>query len=167
LTADIRLFPSPGHTRDSCSCVHESDRVLFVGDNVEYPIPYVNSLDIGTYIATLRGYATMDWDYMVTGHSSVHTDTSLLDRNIAYLEELRDWRLGPVTRSPECIGRHATNVVTLVRQSDNILKQDELLEHCTRLRDILMETPDLESQETLAILDGVISGDRRSQGTAG
>ena len=52
----VLFFSSPGHTDGSASCLDLEDRALFVGDNVEYPIPYLYSIDLGSYEETLTEY---------------------------------------------------------------------------------------------------------------
>ncbi|MHA1666582.1 MAG: MBL fold metallo-hydrolase, partial [Candidatus Thorarchaeota archaeon] len=38
----VEFFHTPGHTLDSASCYDMVDKILFVGDNVESPFPYLN-----------------------------------------------------------------------------------------------------------------------------
>ncbi|MCF2137867.1 MAG: MBL fold metallo-hydrolase [Candidatus Thorarchaeota archaeon] len=109
----IELFHSPGHTYDSSSCFDHVDKVLFVGDNVESPIPYISDGDLDQYIATLVEYRSMDWDYLVTGHDPVQSDRALLEANIEYLERLRKWVLRLNDLPPEAQDRHITNMVEL------------------------------------------------------
>ena len=67
----ISLFHSPGHTPDSCSCYDFEDKILFAADNLEEPIPYINSNleELATYIATLKKYQSMEDHVPVTGPS--------------------------------------------------------------------------------------------------
>ncbi len=83
----ILIFHSPGHTLDSSSCYDSADKVLFVGDNLEEPIPYINSNLEGlkVYIESLKYYASLDIDAIVPGHGQV-SDKSLLEANLHYLE---------------------------------------------------------------------------------
>ena len=46
LDEDIYIFTSKGHTDDSISVVDRRDRVLLAGDNIEGPIPYLQSRDL-------------------------------------------------------------------------------------------------------------------------
>ncbi|MHC1708402.1 MAG: MBL fold metallo-hydrolase [Bacteroidales bacterium] len=84
----VEIFHSPGHTPDSISFLDKKDGVLFVGDNVEYPLPYVESPDLDQYILTLRNYLDMDYRFMVSSHSEF-TDDDLILSNISYLEKLK------------------------------------------------------------------------------
>ena len=58
---EIEFFYSPGHTIDSSSCFDHKEKVLFVGDNVESDVPYVNHLNFDTYISSLQGYLARPW----------------------------------------------------------------------------------------------------------
>ncbi len=85
----IQIFHSPGHTLDSSSCYDSEDKVLFAGDNLEEPIPYINSNLEGLkeYIETLKYYSSLDIEVIIPGHGQV-SDKSLLEANLHYLENL-------------------------------------------------------------------------------
>ncbi|MHA1156556.1 MAG: MBL fold metallo-hydrolase [Candidatus Heimdallarchaeota archaeon] len=85
----VLIFHSPGHTLDSSSCYDSADKVLFAGDNLEEPIPYINSNLEGLkqYIESLKYYATLDIEAIIPGHGLI-CDKSLLEANLHYLENL-------------------------------------------------------------------------------
>ncbi|UJG43075.1 MAG: MBL fold metallo-hydrolase [Candidatus Heimdallarchaeum endolithica] len=85
----IIFFSSPGHTIESASCFDAQDKILFVGDNVEEPFPYINNLDIETYINTLEKYLSFDCKLIITGHDKVLKDKSLVKSNLDYLYSLK------------------------------------------------------------------------------
>ncbi len=87
----LTFFHTPGHTTDSTTCFDEVDKVLFVGDNVETPLPYVYNTDVSQFCTTLRSYLEIDWDVMIASHAPPLYDKTLLKRNIEYLENLQDW----------------------------------------------------------------------------
>jgi glyoxylase-like metal-dependent hydrolase (beta-lactamase superfamily II) len=39
----IKIYHTPGHTRDSSSLYDAHDRTVFVGDNIEHPFPYLTT----------------------------------------------------------------------------------------------------------------------------
>ena len=86
----VEFFHSPGHTIDSSSCYDQREKILFVGDNVESDIPYVNNLDFDIYISSLENYLTREWTHLVPGHDPVQTDDILLGSNIEYLKHLQE-----------------------------------------------------------------------------
>ena len=67
----VEFFHSPGHTADSSSCYDRVDRVLFVGDNVEEPLHYENSDDLGDYTRTLNHYLELDASWTVANHGGI------------------------------------------------------------------------------------------------
>jgi len=83
------FFHSPGHTADSSSLWDERDGVLFVGDNLERPLPYLQSHDLAAYLATLCAYVDLAPRHIVTSHSGT-VDLALLQTTRAYLEGLAD-----------------------------------------------------------------------------
>jgi len=69
--AGIEIFPSPGHSEDSCSVFFRQEGVLAVGDNLERPIPYLENQDWQKYLDTLDHYASIQADKIVAGHGTV------------------------------------------------------------------------------------------------
>ncbi|RLI57159.1 MAG: hypothetical protein DRP09_03935 [Candidatus Thorarchaeota archaeon] len=109
----VTFFHSPGHTSDSSSALDVIAKVLFVGDNVESPYPYVNDLNFPEYITTLKHYLEMEWDWLVAGHDPVMKDDSLIFANIEYLEALSSWSLDIEDMRSEEFHRHLHNLETL------------------------------------------------------
>ncbi len=83
----VEFFYSPGHSLDSSSCMDVKDNVLFVGDNVESPLPYFYSKDLKAYLETMRGYIDRKPKRVVSGHDPVLRDTDLIKENIRYIEQ--------------------------------------------------------------------------------
>lgn len=83
----IEFFYTPGHTNDSASCLDKEGGILYVGDNVEYPIPYIQSPNLESYITTLKKYIELEPKYIVTGHGN-HASMELIVSNINYITKL-------------------------------------------------------------------------------
>jgi len=112
----IEFFHSPGHTVDSSSCYDQKDKVLFVGDNVESDIPYVNTLDFDIYISTLENYLARDWTHLVPGHDPVQTDDTLVRSNIEYLKNLEEWNVDLKSLTQKGIDVHLYTLSKLAPQ---------------------------------------------------
>jgi cyclase len=85
----IEFVHTPGHTSDSSSCIDLEDKVLFAGDNLEVPIPYLTTPDLDSYIETLKDYLGLDIEHVVPGHGTIVASKSLVSDNLAYLEALK------------------------------------------------------------------------------
>jgi glyoxylase-like metal-dependent hydrolase (beta-lactamase superfamily II) len=109
----VRFFHTPGHTRDSASCYDERDQVLFVGDNIEHPMPYLNSLDFQTYLDTLNSYRKMEWKSLVTGHDAVQTDSTLLLANREYVSKMIQWDVDVFNLDNHALNIHIHNLSKL------------------------------------------------------
>lgn len=83
---DVEFFYTPGHTKDSASCLCQD--VLFAGDNVEEPIPYLFYEDLDAYLHTLEEYADMEC-IVIPGHGSV-SDNTLVRENLEYVEAFKE-----------------------------------------------------------------------------
>jgi cyclase len=85
----IEFVHTPGHTIDSSSCIDFVDKVLYSGDNLEFPIPYLTTPDLDSYIETLEDYLGLDIEHVVPGHGTTVATKSLISDNLAYLEALK------------------------------------------------------------------------------
>ena len=83
----VEFFYSPGHTLDSSSCLDADDGILVVGDNLEDPIPYLESTYLEEYDNTLRQYKLVHWEAIITGHGPV-AGQNLLNKNHRYIQDL-------------------------------------------------------------------------------
>ncbi|MFC1744261.1 MBL fold metallo-hydrolase [Candidatus Riflebacteria bacterium] len=83
----VTFFHSPGHSPDSSSCFHQKDGVLYVGDNVEYPIPYFSWHHLDEYERSLQTYKDMQPKILVTGHSGI-VGMELLEENLKYVSQM-------------------------------------------------------------------------------
>jgi len=96
---DIEFSYAPGHTIDSSLCFDRRDSVLFVGDLVESPIPYLDYYDLDAFIKTLETIRDFPAKIKLSAHSGMVSD-DLIERNLSYV---RGIQLGqPI--APEMIG---------------------------------------------------------------
>ncbi|NHJ84679.1 MAG: MBL fold metallo-hydrolase [Asgard group archaeon] len=84
---NVEFFLSPGHTEDSSSCFDRTSKTLFVGDNLEDPIPYIRSTLAGVkkYVDTLEKYQKLNFKILIPGHG-FKSGKDLLQRNLKYLK---------------------------------------------------------------------------------
>lgn len=107
----VTFFHSPGHTDDSSSCYDHKDHILFVGDNLEYPVPVLQSRNLHQYIHTLELYQNMPFRYVICGHSELSTGEILRD-NTAYIQALLNQNHDKLEKY-EQYEQHQKNVVFL------------------------------------------------------
>ena len=112
----VKFFHTPGHTLDSSSCFDERDGVLFVGDNVESPIPYLNHANFDQYIRSLESYLEIDWNYIIAGHDPLLKTPDLVQENIEYLQMFKDWKLDLISFSAAKLHRHIDHNLKTLRE---------------------------------------------------
>lgn len=82
----VLFLATPGHTSGSASCLDMTDNVLYVGDNVEFPVPHLLCSDLDAYSRTLDLYLSLSPAALVTGHGPLGTATlETLRANLAYV----------------------------------------------------------------------------------
>lgn len=130
----VNFFHTPGHTLDSASCYDTVDKVLFVGDNVESPFPYLNHVNFEQYIHTLKSYLEFDWKYLVAGHDPLMEKPDLIKQNIDYLRKFRNWSLDIDSMSIQELHRHVDHNLNAIKEE--LMKSDQkesLLKHLKEL----------------------------------
>ncbi|NHJ46607.1 MAG: MBL fold metallo-hydrolase [Asgard group archaeon] len=157
---NIIFFHSPGHTEDSSTCYDLKNNVLFAGDNVEYPLPYVTSSDLSTYISTLKKYLEYPVEIVIPSHGYV-TDKKLIESNLRYLEsfpEIESNMYTNETKNSFLMGtiKNLSTVgddyftkndlenaiiyykkIVSINKKENILSEEELKIHKAKLNEII------------------------------
>jgi len=106
---EIEFTYAPGHTVDSSVCFDRKDGVLFVGDLVEYPIPYLDFDDLEAYIKTLNFIKNFPAKIKISSHSGI-IDNVLIDCNITYIKNIFDGNpIDPIVYQ-ECASVHNFNI---------------------------------------------------------
>lgn len=81
----VRFFYTPGHTVDSASCFDEFDVVVYAGDNIESPNPYIQWDNLKEYKTTLENYMEMGCEVFISAHSGL-VDKDIINENIKYIK---------------------------------------------------------------------------------
>lgn len=84
---DVLIYHTPGHTDDGISILDMEDKILFAGDNLERPIPYLMSKDLNQYMSTLESYLKIDADIIIGGHTDCE-DKDLVRDNLDYVKKV-------------------------------------------------------------------------------
>lgn len=106
---EIEFIYAPGHTIDSSICFDKKDSVLFVGDLVESPIPYLDFIDLEVYTKTLDFIKNFPARIKVSSHSGI-IDNGLIERNIAYIKDVFKGNTIDPTVYQECPRVHKFNI---------------------------------------------------------
>ncbi|MHA2078487.1 MAG: MBL fold metallo-hydrolase [Candidatus Thorarchaeota archaeon] len=131
---DVTFFYTPGHTIDSASCYDEVDKIVFVGDNVESPLPYVYNTNLAQFSETLKSYRDMDWNVMIASHDPPLHDRILLEKNIEYISNLHDWNIDLSTFSEDDLHLHNHNICFLEKNIDKSKLSPEAKSHISEMR---------------------------------
>lgn len=110
---DLEFIYAPGHTADSAICYDRKDSVLFAGDLIEYPIPYLSYSDLEAYMKTLEYLKTFKAKTIICSHSGI-VDSRLIDANLAYIESIYSVKTVEVKDSEDFINVHDYNIKNLL-----------------------------------------------------
>ncbi len=83
----VLIYHTPGHTEDGISVVDLADGVLYAGDNLERPIPYITYNDPKQYREVLEEYLALEVDIVIGGHTRCE-DKALIKDNLNYITKL-------------------------------------------------------------------------------
>lgn len=84
---EIEFVYAPGHTEDSSICFDRKESVLFVGDLIEAPLPFISCYDLQGYLHTLETIVNYSAKTILSAHSGI-VDKELLKGNIDYIKGL-------------------------------------------------------------------------------
>ncbi|NLV27304.1 MAG: MBL fold metallo-hydrolase [Methanomicrobiales archaeon] len=85
---DVEFIHAPGHTIDSSICLDRRENILYVGDLVEDPIPYLDYDRLDIYLNTLERILAFQAKIVVSAHSGI-VDTDLIKNNIRYVQSVQ------------------------------------------------------------------------------
>lgn len=145
-TDDVVFIHAPGHTLDSSICLDRKDKILFLGDLVEDPIPYLDWTDLERYLDTLAMLLDLPPCIMVSAHSGI-VDRELISRNIAYITSMRDGLEVDASIFGEYASVHRFNLNTRCMFAYE-LRVKELLGEEYSFTDFWSLVPDLEETST-------------------
>mgnify|MGYP002281243844 CR=1 FL=1 len=70
-----------------CDLCHENN-IIYVGDILEKPLPFIRTLDLDKYIDVLKWIKNLEVDKIITAHSGIVKE-QLIDETIEYLKNLK------------------------------------------------------------------------------
>jgi Zn-dependent hydrolases, including glyoxylases len=114
----VEFFHSPGHTEDSSSMMDTVDNVVFAGDNIESPIPFLSSENLDAFVNTLNGYLSMKNVRVIAGHRR-SVDTELIEFNKKYIEKFISGDTGDYSEG-DCGEINEINLKTLRGKQNNL-----------------------------------------------
>lgn len=161
----IRFIYAPGHTIDSAICYDEQDKVLFLGDLVEDPIPYLDYERLDIYIRTLEMIMDIPADYLVSGHSGLVTH-DLIRSNIRYITQVMTNEPVDTSTFGEYTSVHQINLNTLIMFRYEKCVRDILAEKYD-FSDFWSLNPDLSgisTEEQKLMMDEYLGSLKRSLG---
>lgn len=123
----VEFIHAPGHTIDSSICFDKIDRVVYVGDLLEKPIPNINYLHVSKFMESLELIKDLHASTIVTTHSNVVDDTTLIE-NLFYVRDFIDGKYLTFTNE----------IAPLVHQSNR--KNVLMLEYEDKARQALKDT---------------------------
>jgi glyoxylase-like metal-dependent hydrolase (beta-lactamase superfamily II) len=83
----VEFFYLPGHTIGDSVCFDKKDRIMYIGDLAEVPIPCIGYHDLKRFKSSLECLLDYDDVIYLTTHSKI-VDKSLIMQNIDYIESL-------------------------------------------------------------------------------
>lgn len=119
----IKIYHTPGHTRDSSSLYDAHDRTVFVGDNIEHPFPYLNDANFDEYLGSLQSYLDYNPSYVVSGHDPAMNNTRLIRENLAYIESIQELNTDTSCFDEHQLNIHATNLCTIAEKMQDSNKE--------------------------------------------
>jgi tetratricopeptide (TPR) repeat protein len=136
---NIEFFYSPGHSADSASCYDQLDKILYVGDNLVDPIPFLTWHRIDKYLTTLQNYCCIDIKATILGHCTVLDDISFIEKTISYIEKFRDFNVDITDFTPRHAAWYRWSFVNIGLSLKEIGKEKEALRYFKYIKNLLRD----------------------------
>jgi hypothetical protein len=143
----------------------EQEKVLFVGDLVEDPIPYLDYERLDLYIRTLERILVIPAEYLVSGHSGL-VKHDLIRSNIRYITQVMNNEPVDTSTFGEYASVHQINLNTLIMFRYEKIARDILAENYD-FSDFWSFPPDLagiSTEELKLMMDQYLGSLKRSLG---
>jgi cyclase len=139
----IKIYHTPGHTRDSSSLYDAHDRTVFVGDNIEHPFPYLNDANFDEYLGSLQSYLDYNPSYVVSGHDPAMNNTRLIRENLTYIESIKELNTDTGKFDERQLNIHTKNLFTIAESYKRQSKQEKYRYYESTF-ELLKELPETE-----------------------
>ncbi len=146
----VEFYHTPGHTEDSASCFDHIDEVLFVGDNLETPLPYIRILDIPEYIATLEEYLEREPVIILSGHDDIMFTNEFLQQNLNYLKEFQEESVDKTNFTQKHKGIHFMNlqhIGELLKERGDMMGALSYYEEALNILKEIESSPQIETKK--------------------
>jgi glyoxylase-like metal-dependent hydrolase (beta-lactamase superfamily II) len=138
----VEFYHTPGHTLDSASCFDHFDKVLFVGDNIESPLPHLNELNSKQYTTTLEEYLNRNAKAIVSGHDDLILNDTLIRKNMDYIKNFQTLNVNIASLDKEGKIIHYMNLTTIGEKLRSNGKQEEALNFYEESKAVLDQLDD-------------------------
>jgi len=122
----VEFIYAPGHTSGHAICYDKKEKIVFVGDLVEEPIPMLLDKDLDAFRNSLEYILTMNANTYVTTHSYIASE-EMVNVNLQYVKAVIDNK-----KTPEKILKNYPDIETLDKFNRNnvmILKYENILKN--------------------------------------
>lgn len=146
---NISFFHTPGHTKGSASCYIENKDILFVGDNLEEPLPYIYYYNEGftDYISTLKKYLSLNPKIVIPGHGKI-SNLNLIQDNLKYIRNMASRQVQVEKLENKQQGNHLSNLNSLYKYNIQMNNKIEALRFLEMLhKDFENATIDIANRE--------------------
>jgi glyoxylase-like metal-dependent hydrolase (beta-lactamase superfamily II) len=134
---NIVFFYSPGHSEDSASCYDQLDKVLYVGDNLVDPIPFLTWHRLDKYLTTLQNYCNLEIKTFVLGHKSVFNDISFIKESINYIKNFQNFNIDISNFTPQHAAWFRWSFIYIGLALKENGKEKEALKYFEYIKDII------------------------------
>lgn len=122
----VEFIFAPGHTSGHAICYDKKEKIVFVGDLVEEPIPMLLDRDLDAFKNSLEYILTMDAQKYITTHSYLASE-EMVNLNLQYLKAVLEDK-----KTPEKILNDYPGIEILDKFNRNnsmMLKYENILEN--------------------------------------
>ncbi|MFX0144814.1 MAG: MBL fold metallo-hydrolase [Candidatus Hodarchaeota archaeon] len=146
---DVEFFYSPGHSEDHATCYYHKDKVLFIGDNLLYPIPLITWYRIDDYLETLKNYINIDAETIILGHDLILNDLTFIEETINYIRKFQSFSIDTTNFTPSHAAWYRGSLIYIAMDLKENGKEKEAQRYFRKVKEVIKqpETKPLDEKE--------------------
>jgi len=133
----VEFFYSPGHSEDHASCYDQEDKILFIGDNLLYPIPLLTWHRIDVYLETLNNYNNIETEAIILGHDLILEDLTFVEKSIDYIRKFQSFNIDITNFSANHATWYRRSLLSIATDLKAKGNQQEALKYFKKLKEVI------------------------------
>lgn len=149
---DIEFLYTPGHSIDSAVCWDKANKILYLGDLVELPLPMLLYYKLDVYIKTLKELLKLPFEIALTSHSGI-VSREVIINNLKYVESVFEGKEPDLEEDFKPIHQYNLKSIIISKYRELAKEKWGIKFEAQKFHDIVVENKDKDIKELEKLLE--------------